>query len=389
MKRLKFLYMKEMLEVLRDKRTIISMIVVPVVVLPALIYFSSFIMVRAERKMQAETFSVSVHKDFWSPTLDSLLKQARLKPFSSANPKEDVASKAADVGIVYNDSAKVVLVFFDAIKKSSREAKERAARALTEYKNLILSNRLEKMNISEKTIKVFNVREINVAPPKRMGGYFIGMILGYVLVLLIFTSGMYPAVDLTAGEKERRTIELLLSTPASRGEIVTAKLLTVISVAFITSIFYLASYSVTFLFMKGYAFGSTPELSRVIELPVNVKTIVLMLAMVLPMAVFASALQLAISSFARSYKEAQSYLSPLVILIIFPALSGMLLESSENLTTYIIPVYNTIQVIKLIFLGEFHAAEYLITFVSNLIFATVAVIYAKKIYQMESVLLRE
>jgi sodium transport system permease protein len=109
---------------------------------------------------------------------------------------------------------------------------------------------------------------------------------------------------------------------------------------------------------------------------------------VLPTAITAAAVMITISAFAKSFKEGQSYLTPLIMLVIFPALIGMLpgVEASPKLM--LLPVFNVSQLIKQVFSGEATAAGFALSFVSNFVYAAVAFVVAVRIFQREDVLFR-
>ena len=237
----------------------------------------------------------------------------------------------------------------------------------------------------KKLLTPFVVHKINLAPPKKMAGFAFGTIIGYLVILLMFTGAMYPAIDMTAGEKERRTLEVLLSSPASRDEIVLGKIFAASTAAFITACLTIASMV--------FSFGLMPYHTKLKEtflrgVPLDPRTMTLVLLAVLPTAVVAASLMIAISSFAKSFKEGQSYLTPLIMVVVFPAMIGMLPGMELNTVMALIPVFNVSQLIKEIFQGEFSTAAFLFTFLSNIIYAGFAFRVAVRVFKNESVLFR-
>src|SRR5690606_6021969 len=178
-----------------------------------------------------------------------------------------------------------------------RQLRER----LTAVRDEIIGERLGERGLDRSLIEPFSIRSQNVAPPEKVGGNAFGGFLPYILVLLCFTGAMYPAMDLTAGEKERGTMETILVSPIGRIDLVLGKFLMVLTASLATVAFSLASLMGSLL-VAGLVFapkaagaaaetaargGALPSLD-----PAGVLGVV---GMILPFAVFFSALLLALS----------------------------------------------------------------------------------------------
>jgi sodium transport system permease protein len=200
----------------------------------------------------------------------------------------------------------------------------------------LISIRFQHLNLDEKIIEVFQLSEHDVASFKQKIGEVIGGFLPYIFVIFCFIGAMYPAIDLAAGEKERGTIETLLTSPASRIEIVLGKF-TVIFLAGITS----AGMSMLGLYLTLRQTKEIPteildSLMRIIDF----KSIVLVFSLLIPLCIFFAAILLSISIFAQSFKEAQSIMTPMNIVVIFPVFIGLFPGIELNNTTALIPILN-------------------------------------------------
>ncbi len=120
----------------------------------------------------------------------------------------------------------------------------------------------------------------------------------------------------------------------------------------------------------------------------DIGSLAMALVAVLPTAIMAASIMVAIALFAKSYKEGQSYLTPIVMLAAFPAVVGMLPGLELTPALALIPIFNVCQLIKEIFLGEFSRAAFAVTLVSNLVYAAIAFYIASRIFKSESVLFR-
>src|SRR5262249_11367150 len=191
----------------------------------------------------------------------------------------------------------------------------------------------------------------------------------------------------TAGEKERRTIEMLLSSPAGSGEIVSGKILVAITMSLITSALTIISFGVSFYFgVRGFRSIRQPQL--IMEIPLDTKTFALIFISIIPLAILSATLMIAISTFAKSFKEAQSYLTPLLLVAIMPATVSLLPGFKLNAGMAFIPIVNFSQLIKELMLGDWSWTGFTLTLLSNLIYAAIAFTAAVKVFKNERILFR-
>ncbi len=221
-----------------------------------------------------------------------------------------------------------------------------------------------------------------------MAGAMWGTMLGYILLLLMFTGGMYPAIDMTAGEKERKTLELYLSSPATRSEIVLGKILAAMTAIFLTAMLTLISIAFS-IRNGGLAGGKNPQMEAMLKtIPLDGHALLLITATILPLAVLAASIMIAIAILARSFKEGQTYLTPLALIVIFPALIGGMPGLQFTNAMALIPIFNASQVIRSTLLGDLTATNFLITTGANLVYAGAAFWFASRRFEDETVLFR-
>jgi len=380
-------YQKEMLEIFRDKRTLISMVVVPLVAIPLMFNLINRFMSSREKEAEGESTTVGVLGLDKVPTVLDALKSAGFQPvvkedLRAAVEKKEVAASVDETQDASGD--KRINIYLDRTRQASELAGEKIRTTFDKLKLDTVKASLRGSGLSEKVLTPFTATRVNVASEKKMSGLVFGSALGYVVILLMFTGAMYPAIDMTAGEKERRTLEAVLASPAGRSEIVLGKITATATAAFITALLTLGSMA--------YSFRFAPQASRTQEAfhmtPPDIPTLALVLVTVLPTAIVAASLMVAIALFAKSYKEGQSYLTPIVMLAAFPAIAGMLPGLELTPTLALIPIFNVCQLIKQIFLGEFSRVAYGIAFAANLAYATIAYFIASRIFKSESVLFR-
>ena len=382
------IYKKEMLDTIRDRRTLISMVVVPLAAIPLLFLVMSKFVSSSEKIAGNEAAAIAVRNADRLPGLLNALAQAGFKLATRDDIKAAIERKEIAAGVepveLPGQGKIEVRVYADLTRRSSEVASGRIRAALAAFRQDSIRLKLTALGLPVSIADPFAVKPVNIAPEKKMAGLFWGSMVGYFVVLLMFTGGMYPAIDMTAGEKERRTLEILLCSPAGRNEIVLGKILAASTAAFLTATLNVAS--LTYSFRSGIM---GPEIHKVLEgVRPNLGAVLLVLLAVLPTAVTAAAVMITISLFAKSFKEGQSYLTPLIMLVIFPAMIGMLPGVEANPLLAMLPVFNVTQLIKSIFNGEYTAASFLLPFGSNLLYAAVAFYMAVRIFKREDVLFR-
>ncbi|PYT20723.1 MAG: hypothetical protein DMG57_41065 [Acidobacteria bacterium] len=386
----KTIYLKEMLDMFRDRRSLISMIVVPVLAVPSLFAVVHYFTQNLGKKAQNESARVGISASVSQPGLTGALKSVgfELVPQTDARAAVENKSVAASLDLTRAaDGTGQIVIYVDKTREASSIAAERLTAFLERLKLEQVKSSLRGLGVSERVLNPFTVKSTNVAPAKKMAGFILGSVLGYAVLLLMFTGGMYPAIDMTAGEKERHTMETLLASPASREEIVLGKVLATTTASFLTAMLTIASILIS-IQRAGLGQGGGEFERLVSRAAPDASTVVLVLLTLLPTALFAASVMIAIALFARGFKEAQSLLTPVVMAVVVPAVVGMLPGIELNVGLALIPVFNVSQLIKEIVLGEFSHLAFLAAFLSNVFYALVAFWFSVRIFKTESVLFR-
>lgn len=262
-----------------------------------------------------------------------------------------LAMQGADVRI--KPGVKVSL-FYDSTDANSRLAAEQTRGVLVRWQRLIAETRLRARQITLPEIDSLQLSHQDVAESGRVEGAVWSRILPFVIAIWALMGAFYPAVDLCAGEKERGTFETLLSSPADRGEIAIGKWLTVLSFSYLTASLNLLSMSLTGMLVTAKLLDGAGFESGLSGLP-SFSGFVWLLVGLIPIAAFFSAISLAVAAFARSSKEGQYYLLPLMM-ISLPLMMIPLLPSARlEWVTSLIPVAGLIMLLRHLLEGEFHA----------------------------------
>ncbi|HQY05735.1 MAG TPA: ABC transporter permease [Lacunisphaera sp.] len=398
------IYFKELRDSLRDRRTLISMIVIPTLVMPLLIFGVGAIMTKVIKTARDEASPIVILGGEDSPGVVAALKAD--KRFRLVAPggdyKQLVSEKkirlAVDIPAGFEATLKagtpqtVTLYHYEGEMKSGigTSAVERFFRDLREK---TVENRLTDRGLPADVVKPFEVKRQNVAPPEKVGGNLIGGLIPYIIIILCFTGAMYPAIDLTAGEKERGTMETLLCSPVHRVNIVLGKFLMVMTASIATMCLTLLSTGVSFalggsFFTGGAKTVAAGQAAAGMMPSIDPLGIFGVFAMIAPVAMLFAALLLTISLYAKSYKEAQSYVSPLIIVVIMPAMMGMLPGIELTAKTALIPILNLSLVCKEMLSGVWHWHYIALIFGSTCVYAAAALALCVRMFNREDVMFR-
>jgi sodium transport system permease protein len=393
-------YRKELIDSLRDRRTVISMIAVPLLLMPLLTIGMGVLSAKLVGQAMEEVPKVMILGGEDSPNLMAeldRLKDVRVVP-ARPNYAEEISNKQIraaveipkgfDAKLAGGEATTVKIYIYEGDLKSGFGA-DRLQKFFRELRDRTIREHLKTRQLPESLVRPFDIQQQNVAPPEKVGGAILGGIVPYFVILLCLTGAMYPAMDLTAGEKERGTIETILCSPVSRTHLVLGKFLMVLTASIATAVLSIISMAVSFgvgkKMLLGVAHGAA---DAAMQITMTGKAVISIFIVVLPLAVLFSAALLAISLFAKSFKEAQSYLSPLMIILSLPAVAALLPGVELNATLALVPVLNTSLVCKEIIMGTYHWKNIVLIFASSCLYATAALGIAVKLFQREDVLFR-
>src|SRR6266478_3721659 len=327
MRNVGIVYRKELTEALRDRRTVISTILVPLFLFPVLSVGFGALAVSLVGKAKEETPKVMLRGGEDSPAVVEGLKKLDKIEIVPETPdwKDQIINKEVRAAVeipagfqadVAQQKSDTVKIFNYQGEMKSEIATGKVETYLKDYRDDVVKARLTAKNVPDTVLKPFEVKQENVAPPEKVGGAAFGGVIGYMVILLCLTGGMYPAMDLTAGEKERGTMETILSSPISRRHPVLGKFFLVLTTSLVTAALSVTSMGVSFAVLEHlHAFDKAGSDAGQLQLRIGLGTVISVFIMVLPLAVLFSAALMTIALFAKSYKEAQSYVTPLMFVV--------------------------------------------------------------------------
>lgn len=395
------IFAKELKDTLRDRRTLIFMLLVPILAIPLLMSLLPSLMFNQISRLQEETSDVVVQGHEYLPeALAARLEESDglvLKEpheFEQGDLKADVREGRLHALVVVPEGfnqdiagevAAEVEIFYDEAEIRSEFAKNKIEGAFSEYREEVVRERLEKRELSEKLVRPFDVSARNISPPKKMLGQRIGFMLPYIIIIVCYLGAMYPAIDLAAGEKERGTLETLLVSPATRGEFVIGKYLVILVTGVVAAFLSLGSLVASINYM---ASDMLKLLTSMMAIEFDLQTILLLLLVVLPLAGVFAAVLLSLSIYARTFKEAQSYVSFLQFVIILPVFVALLPGIRMSYQMALIPVVNASLIMKDVISGSIQWHFVITALLANTLLAVIALVFCKKWFERESVLFR-
>jgi len=378
LKKVVTVYKKEIKDTLRDRRTLMMMVLVPILLYPVLFAVVGQIMAVGTQQLEKEK-SVIAYIPEMPIGLDSLLvANSELEVLVSPYPAEDLQNRAIQAYLEQKSSetGDSLLIYFDAAVDRSRLAKDRLNALVEDYQRQLQVARLQEAGVALDLLEPLKIRAINMAPPAKMGGMLFGSIIPTLLIVTLVLGAMYPAIDLTAGEKERGTLETILTVPVQRLELLLGKYLTVTTIALITGILNLLSMSLAY----SLGFIQLGIMSGKLEFAFSPPVFLLLLLLIIPLALFLSAAVLSVAIFARSFKDAQNLVTPLYILLMFPALIATAPGIELKGILVFIPILNVSLLFKEILLNNYSAELIFSVLISNSIFAGLTIIIFSKLF---------
>lgn len=389
-------FKKELSDILRDKKSVISAILIPLVLFPVLSFVMGFAFNNAMNSV-SEDMKISIVSKGDSAIEKYIKSQENINIIETDDPEEAV--KKGDIylaleipenfdGAIAKDQSSKITMIFDNSSSDSQNVKSAISLLIEQYSKTIVTERLASRNIDEALLNPVVIDEkSSTAEDEGMAKILVGMMLPLMLMIYAVSGPLAAATDLGAGEKERGTLEPLLTTKANRTSILWGKLLAITVMGVITASASLIGMLIAMNMKNGmFTMGSESGVANVAIEPQAIMIIGILL--VLTTMAF-GALELAISIFARSFKEAQTYNSPLIILAMIPTYLTYMMDAKNIDFIYLnIPIANGACVMKEVLSGIYNPLHIGVTFAWTGVYIVLAIVAARVMFNKESVVFR-
>jgi len=329
-------FKKEIKELLRDRKTLFFMIALPLLIFPLIIGIVGFVSKQAMDKAESQVLNYALVGGQYAPEIVQDLQQPDKFNFVEVSEGADytaiIRAETVDFVLVIpenyssnvleNGQANVKLYFNDAgLNLVYRRVNEIVKSQSELFQQIAFSDLGLDAEKQSALIEPIVLEKVNTADDRENWGEKIGGMLPYVLFLLCLTGAMAPATDIGAGEKERGTLETLLISPIDRNKIVMGKFLTIAFAGTMTALLTVASMVVWGLVLsQGMAIKFVADFMAQIAM----LDFLLIFLMLVPVVAIFAAVLLSISIYAKSFKEAQSYMGPMSILVVIPIMLALL-----------------------------------------------------------------
>lgn len=473
-------YRKELTETLRDRRTLMAMVFVPVILYPILMVVLMQALSSEKGRQEESEYAIVVPNEAHRQWLESILHredaevhaeqraldaaakvlgEPMAEPSGRAAFRTQLGSKqihvvvADDPGKIWDlvatgqvhggvivrpdpvpngepDPNRVVQILYSDTNPLSEVIYRQLNFILSNESDRIVRDRVTKLAGSSAVLSPIMTTNLSVTSPDKQFSKVLALIVPFLLVTMTVTGAMYPAIDLTAGERERGTLETLAVSPVPVGQIVAGKFGVIVTIAMVTTALNLGSMTAVIQF-SGIAklMGAPNSASAAIEeieaeqvvrtepVPpgssaalqrenmgrrqaleqetsrragfVTTAAPIVLLAMI-PFAVLFGGVMLAVCSFAKSFKEAQNYMMPVMMSAIVPAMVVSYMPTIELQGPLMAtPVANVVLLMRELFLGNFRIDAVVIVLLSTCLYAAAAVAMATRIYGNEAVLFND
>jgi sodium transport system permease protein len=389
----KEIYLKETLEAFRDRRSLLVMIVLPALIMPAVTLGIPYLEHRQQHQISTTVPDIAIVGQ--APNLIHLAYTSKLiTPVRTADANKALRERRVLAvleippnfdSLVAREAQVHVGVLFDASNPESVAARAKVVDLISRYSQAVVARRLIARHINPKDLLPVVMDERNVATQRQLSGMLLASILPFFIAMWAVVGGMSLAVDEAAGEKERGTLESLILTPPSREALVLGKFLSVLTASVGAVIVVVAAMMVSLRWGYPYVLHTSQKLD--VSLPFG--TAAVMLGVAILFAALMSAVQLTISIYAKSPREANQFITPLYFITVLPALAVQYItEWATTNSAFVTPVLNSFFIFRELLLGTTNWGHLALAAVSSAFYAALAVEWAIMLMSRESVIFR-
>lgn len=424
---LQTLVKKEMLDVFRDKKTVLMMLVIPIILYPLIFIGIMQLMTFISSSMEEQNYKIVVeaededrflHKleEFRQNDEETAQDGAQTDGGEAESVTEETADGASDEE---EQSYEITIVDADSITDYEMSLNEEEIDAYVagqmkdgklQYEVYYLSSAnnssyaaglimdvldalkedLSRQMIAEEGLDVQAVFEPiayerqDIASSEQSIGSIMGSILPFMLVVSLLMGTMYPAIDTTAGERERGTLETILTLPVTNRQLIVSKFITVAVIGMVSALLNILSMGAITFYMYKMMDMQTDMGS--FDLAKFIPAMLVCILTVFAFSLFISAVAMCVTSFAKSYKEANNYITPLMLVVMFVGYIGFIPNIELTQTMAMVPVANICLLIKNMLLFKVDYAAIAMVLLINVAYAVIAIMFLSKIYDSEAIL---
>ena len=396
------LYGREVRSALRERSVVVNSILFPLLLYPVLLWvqFSALAFVTGLSESAASRIAlldapsahaVLVDSLTADPSMDVSTAEGALDPLISELGRGDLDAVVAFVPPDAEAAALpdnfAVQVHYDRSVDRSRRALDRVESQVAQYRRDWITSQAEGLGLTESALAGFEIEQRNMSTDEALGATILGLMLPLFLVIAVALGCLVPAVDTTAGERERGTWETLMVSQASRSSVVTSKYLYVASFGAAAGILNVTAMTLALGPVMAPLQASAGEDAARFAVSLSATSVLVMVAAAALLALFFAAAMMLLASFARSFKDGQALVTPVFYLALLPLLLGQ--QSDRSLTTgmAVIPVANIAMAVRDAINGVFVWPALAVTVLVTLLLVVTCVALARYVLGFEDFLL--
>ncbi len=352
-------YVKEIVDTLRDRRTLATMVLVPMVTYPLMLIAASEAALIEREAAKGRTLTIAALHELPAPIADALRadqglalmtrSSTRTPPAEAEEARALIEHGGVDLAIGTSSTASTALaglgtaplrLYYDETESVSRAAVERVEALLDRTGRQLTQERLARLELPAEAVRPLSHRSVSIATHDEVGGELASRFLPMLILVFIAISCFYPAIELTAGEKERGTLATLLTAPVTAAEIVLGKYLAVVTIGVLAGLLNVTVMTLTV--MRAVAGATGPNEGGAVPVaalpqPTAEMLLGLLLAVLLVTAVIAAVMIVA-ATFARSFRDANNLLTPVLLVVMAPAFLASFPSAELDARWAVVPI---------------------------------------------------
>ncbi|MDE7008887.1 MAG: CPBP family intramembrane metalloprotease [Lachnospiraceae bacterium] len=390
---------KEILDILRDKKTLVIMVAVPILLYPAIIIGMVLVMNFMMQSREGGSYTAAYAKQYKAEALrlQEVYEEKKEEldislTFLEVPEKEKGDGKSSyDVWInfVTDGQGLHIEVEYTSTDSDSSYAENAMEELADIYCEKLLEDKLGEKGLTVDFLYPVTYEAKDSVTVSESAGMSIGGSIGMMLVVTIMLGAFYPAIDVTTGEKERGTLETLLTLPVTNFQMIMSKYIAVSIFSCITAVLSLLSLGGSVMFLLGSAMAGASEEILHIEPAVFMGWIPLLLLVVIVTALLVTAFSMCFCVFAKSFKEANNYITPVMLVVMFASMTAMIPSMQLDGRTALIPIVNVSLLMKQVLAQQMELTLAGITIGINFCYSVLIIWVLAKIYNSENVLFHD
>lgn len=396
MRRMRALLKRELTDILRDKKTLVMMIVVPVILYPLLIVGMTLLMSSVLSSQEEKTYQVAFENDAaLEERIGTILKEEqeeigyRVEVVQADDCEGALEVEEIDAFVRVEEDGSISLCYLSAKDRSST-AVSALGDAFEIYREDLREENIEKAGLdAEFLLNPITFQREDFSTTEESIGNLIGSMMPFLIVTVILLGAIYPAIDVTAGEKERGTLETLLTLPVTNFEMIMSKFLAVACIACVSAVLNVFSMGGAMAFLVSSSLSATANVNLQIRYETFIPGILFTLVVMMFFALLVTAVCMCTCVFAKNFKEANNYVTPVMLIFMFGSYAAMIPDLELTAQTAAIPIVNVALMVESLFQFNYNYGLFAIVLFSNVAYSLLAIMVLGKIYNSEAVLFSE